>query len=138
MCRATRGAKPAENTEHEDVVSDTLCPIISVGNTKRTSMDYHIFDKFTRGWLRRCSKSQLYVRLQVKMQPEDYNHFGVPLRVLQAQSFVSAIADTGCQSCLAGLKVLKKLGVSVEDLIPIESKCRQQTMTTSAFWVPPY
>ena len=124
MCRAKRGAKPAENTEHEDGISDTLCPITSVGNTKRASVDHHVFDKFTKGWLRRRSKSQPYVRLQVRLQWEDYNHFGFPLRVPQARSFVSAIADTGCQSCLAGLKIVKKLGVSVEDLIPVSIKMR--------------
>ena len=31
-------------------------------------------------------------------------------------------ADTGCQSCLAGLKVVKKLSVSIEDLIPVTIK----------------
>ena len=79
MCRAKRGAKPAENTKHEDGIFDTLCPIISVGNTKRAGVDHHVFDKFTEGWLRRRFKSQPYVRLQVKLQREDYNHFGFPL-----------------------------------------------------------
>ena len=32
------------------------------------------------------------------------------------------MADTGCQSCLAGLKVIKKLGVSVRNLIPVNIK----------------
>ena len=55
-------------------------------------------------------------------QWEDYDHFRFPLKVLQVCSFVSAMADTGCQSCLAGLKVVKKLGVSVRDLIPVDIK----------------
>ena len=30
------------------------------------------------------------------------------------------MADTCCQSCLAGLKVIKKLGISARDLIPVD------------------
>ena len=47
---------------------------------------------------------------------EDYNHLGFSLRVPQAQSIISALTDTGCQSCLAGLKVV---GYSVKG-------CKQQ------------
>ena len=124
MCRSKHGAKPTRSTEHEDTISDTLCQVSSTDSTKRASMDHHVFDKLTKTWLRRCSKSQPYIRLQVSIQREDYNHFGFPLRVPQARSFVSAMADTGCQSCLAGLKVVKKLGVSVKDLIPVNNEMR--------------
>ena len=118
-CMGKHGAKPAKGTEHEDSISATLCQITSADpdSTKKASVDHHVFDKFTKAWLRRRSKSQPYVRLQVNIQREDYDHF-----VPQARSFVSAMADTGCQSCLAGLKVVKKLGVSVRDLIPVNIK----------------
>ena len=124
MCRGKHGAKPAKSTEHEDAMFDTLCQVTSTGSTKRASLAHHIFDKLTKEWLRRRSKSQPYVRLQMNIQREDYDHFVFPLRVPQARSFVSAMADTGCQSCLAGLKVMKKLGVSVKDLIPVNIKMR--------------
>ena len=32
------------------------------------------------------------------------------------------MADTGCQSCLACLKIVKKLGLSTRDLIPVDIK----------------
>ena len=120
MCRGKQGTKPAKSTEHEDTISDSLCGVTSTDSTKGTSLAHHIFNKFTKEWLRRRSKPQPYVRLQMSIQREDYNHFGFPLKVPQAQSFVSAMADTGCQSCLAGLKVVKKLGLSVGDLIPVD------------------
>ena len=72
-------------------------------------MDHHVFDKVSKAWLRRSSRSQPYIRLQINIQQEYYVHFGYSLRAPQAQSFVSTIADTGCQSCSAGLK---KVGVS--------------------------
>ena len=53
---------------------------------------------------------------------EDCDHFRFPLRIPQKHFFVSAMADTGCQSCLAGLKIVKKLGLSTRDLIPVNIK----------------
>ena len=117
MCRSRHGTKPVER---EDTISDSLCQATSTDNTKRARMDHHVFDKLTKAWLRRRSRSQLYIRLQATVQWEDYDHFGFPLP--QARSFVSAMADTGCQSCLAGLKVVKSLGISVRDLIPVNIK----------------
>ncbi len=38
------------------------------------------------------------------------------------QSTLSVIADTDCQSCLAGLKVINKLGIFMKDLIPVTIK----------------
>ena len=119
MCRS---AKLAKSTEHEDAISDTLCEVTSTDCTKTTALAHHIFDKVTKVWSRRRSKSQPYIRLRMSIRREDYDHFGFLLRVPQEQSFVSAMADTGCQSCLAGLKVVKKLGLSVKDLIPVEIK----------------
>ena len=81
--------------------------------------DHHVFDNFTK---ERRSKPQPYIRLQMSIRWEDYNHFGFPLRVPQQRSFVSAMADTGSQSCLVGLKIVKKLGLSTRDLIPVDIK----------------
>ncbi len=39
------------------------------------------------------------------------SHFGFSLGLPQKQSFANALADTGCQSCLAGFKIAKKLGL---------------------------
>ncbi len=53
---------------------------------------------------------------------EDYDHFGIPMKAPLVQSTLSVIADTGCQSCLAGLKVINKLGISMKDLLPVTIK----------------
>ena len=37
---------------------------------------------------------------------------------------ISALADTGCQSCLAGTNLLHKLNLKVSDLIPVKTKMR--------------
>ena len=116
MCRGKQGTRSTKNTEHDDAISDTLCEITSVDSTKSTTLDHHVFDNLTIECSRRQSKPQPYIRLQMGIQQEDYNYFGFTLRIPQKQSPVSAMADTGCQSCLAGLKIVKKLGLSTKDL----------------------
>ena len=37
---------------------------------------------------------------------------------------ISALTDTGCQSCLAGINLLHKLGIKATDLIPVKTKMR--------------
>ena len=69
----------AKNAEHEDAVFDTLCEITSTDGTKSTALDHHVFNKFTKEWCRRQSKPQPYIRLQMSIRREDYNHLGFPL-----------------------------------------------------------
>ncbi len=71
-------------------------------------MDHHIFDKVTKRWLKRHSKAQPHIMLQANVLQEDYDHFGIPMKAPLVQLTLSVIADTGCQSCLAGLKVSYK------------------------------
>ena len=56
------------------------------------------------------------------MRREDYERFGFKLRTPQSQILTYAMADTGCQSCLAGLKVIQRLGLTAKDLIPVRLK----------------
>ncbi len=129
MCRRKRDAKTveledtvSESPDHEDTVADSLCGVKLADHARTTALPHHVFNRFTKEWLRRRSKPQPYVRLKMSSQWEDYDHLGLRLNAPQTWSFVSAMADTGCQSCLAGLKVVKKLGLSVRDLIPVDIK----------------
>lgn len=81
MYRGKCGAKPAKDTKHEDAISNIICQVMSSDDTQRTSVDHQVLNKVTKGWLRRHSKSQLYVRLRMSIQWEDYDHFGFPLIV---------------------------------------------------------
>ena len=48
--------------------------------------------------------------------------FRFSTRVTKKQSIVSAVVDTGCQSYLAGFKIVKKLGLSTKNLITVNLK----------------
>ena len=37
---------------------------------------------------------------------------------------ITALADTGCQSCLAGINILQGLNLTIPDLIPVRTKMR--------------
>ena len=117
MCRSKKQA--TKDVERNDAVFDTLCGVTSTDSVKSVALDHHIFNQTTKEWLRRQSEPQPFIRLRMSIGHEDYNHFGFPLKAPQRHCFVSAMADTGCQSCLAGFKIVKKLGLSTEDLIPV-------------------
>ncbi len=68
----------------------------------------------------RPSKPQPFIRIQAEVNQEDYTHFGFPLKPPHKKTFINALADTGCQSCLAGSSTVRKLGLSTRDLIPVQ------------------
>ena len=55
----------------------------------------------------------------METQKEDYENFGFHLSVLPNAVSVDAMANTGCQSCLAGFKLIEKLKLSSKDFIPV-------------------
>ena len=122
VCRNKHSTGTADGAARGDAVFDTLCELTPTEGTKRATLSHHIFDKPMQQWLKQRSKEQPHIRLKMSINLEDYKHFGFPLRVPPTHSFVSAMADTGCQSCLAGLKIVKKLGLSTNDLIPVDLK----------------
>ena len=51
---------------------------------------------------------------------EDYTEIDLDdMYVRCTPASVPAMADTGCQSCLAGLKVIHRLGLRESDLLPV-------------------
>ena len=119
VCRGRAKTKSSRISEQERAVFDTLCELTIQCNMASVSLDYHVYDQASDKWLRRPSKSQPFVRLSMAVQKEDYKHFGFHLSVQPNTVSVDAMADTGCQSCLVGFKLIEKLGLSSKDLIPV-------------------
>ena len=118
--RSKNNTKSTDEAE-QDAIFDAVCEVMLTGSPAAT-LNHHIYNKVTKPWLRRQSRSQPYVRLQASIRQEDYDHLHVPMGVPQGQAFVSAMADTGCQSYLASLKIVKKSGLSTTNLIPVDFK----------------
>lgn len=109
-------------TEQENAIFDTVCDLTSTINTKIDTLDHLIYNKITWNWSRKQSRPQPFIRLQMCTTKEDNDHFGYPLKSAHAQTPVYAMADTGCQSCLAGSNIMRKLGLLPKDLVPVTLK----------------
>ena len=53
---------------------------------------------------------------------EDYADLEFPLKSRTRSSILPSMADTGCQSCLGGMRLLPRLGMTADDLIPVSMK----------------
>lgn len=113
MCRS-------RHVEFENAVSDRVCDLTTTGpRPKRAVLEHHIYDRKSKVWIKRRSKPQPFIQLRVDLNPCDYKTLGHPLKGGNRVTTTEAMADTGCQSCLAGADMLRRLGLKREDLIPV-------------------
>jgi hypothetical protein len=143
MCRSTtNGGSEVAATDEAGAIFGALCGIsdtiphstvqapndepISGINTfhehagKRTlTLDHHQYDELSDCWKRLASKPQPFIKLSVSATQEDYDTFGLTLNARTKNVFLPVMADTGCQSCLASIKMINSLGLTTADLIPV-------------------
>ena len=118
-CRGKVKNKSNKTSEQENPIFDTLCELTIQRNVASIPLGHHVYDQLSGRWLKRPSKSQPFTRLSIEIRKEDYEHFGFQLSVPSNTIWVDAMADTGCQSCLAGSKLIEKLKLFSKDLIPV-------------------
>ena len=75
-------------------------------------------------WTRRPSNPQLYICLTLTIERDDYKALGLDLRKRYRAVTLPTMADTGCQSCLSGVRVAQQMGLSTEHLIPVSMTMR--------------
>ena len=122
VCRGKSRTKVDKVSEHESAIFDALCELTTQHNDERTPLDHYVYDQHSGQWIKRSSKPQPLVKLLMEVEKDDYKHFGFHLNPLPAGMMVDAMADTGCQSCLAGLELMRKFGLSNGDLIPVNMR----------------
>ena len=135
LCRSRDRNKPAKTSKNtnnasdirecEGAVFDTLYTVSSSkinGHRRTLTLDHHVYDNICERWTRQPSKSQPFIKVTASVSREDYQQFGFNLDSNDRSTTLSAMADTGCQSCLAGVKILKPLGLTTKDLIPVTMK----------------
>ena len=134
VCRS-RSARREDSKDNTEAAFQSLCAVtehfsplysvtILVQNPGRRAiaLDHHIYDQLSKMWLRRSSEPQPYTMLTVTPIGEDYADLGFPLKSRTRSSILPSMADTGCQSCLGGMKLLPRLGMTADDLIPVSMK----------------
>ena len=62
------------------------------------------------------------MKLHVTIDPDDHKALGFKTTMQSSEMKTSAMADTGCQSCLAGLRTIRQLGLDKNDLIPVSMR----------------
>ena len=85
------------------------------------TLDHHVYSELNNAWIKCRSDPQPMVSLSVQANPADAHSLGfiLPTSTSNPVCRCDAIADTGCQSCLAGIPLLRKLHLSKSDLIPV-------------------
>ena len=98
-----------------------LCTITN-GRPPAITLSHHRYDNLNESWCRQSSKPQPFLKVEISISREDYTTFGfqccLPLSTTSSTT-ISAMADTGCQSCLSGIGILRKLGITRINLIPV-------------------
>ena len=89
-------------------------------------LDHHIYNDLNESWQRRSSDPQPNINVYIQYLPTDATDLGVDLPVKNQTPPVSytAMADTGCQSCLSGVDLLRSLGITQRCLIPVKMRMK--------------
>lgn len=126
VCRSRNRIKTSKNPNSgEGAIFDILChndPYSNIATITSQSIpiDHHIYSDLHNSWVKRPSKPQPFMKLKCSVHPEDYANLKLTLRKSSPYSTdLPVMADTGCQSCLAGMNTIQQLGLSQEDLLPV-------------------
>ena len=129
VCRGKNRHQQADaRTElQEGAVFDSLCVVNNINrrrNQRFIALDHHLYDQLSNSWLNQSSKPQPFVKLGVDVLVDDYKHFGFESLLTRPtrHADILCMADTGCQSCLASIKVISRLGIKRQELIPVTMK----------------
>ena len=123
--RKAAGIRAADAATHladdDDSPSAAFCSLddspCDAEDSCAATLQHHMFDDTTQSWRRQASQPQPSIELQLSLQPTDYDDLGVKCTV-RPTTITQVIADTGCQSCLAGTALMRRLGVTEADLVP--------------------
>ena len=125
MCRSkTKSNDPTPSQSSIDCEGGALCTVTAsdANSNKPISSEHHLYDMLSDTWIKKRFQPQLYINLNVKVLQEDYGALGYKLTAMPQTSLIPAMADTGCQSCLAGVKVSHRHGLQQSDLITVTMK----------------
>ena len=79
----------------------------------------HVFND-AKGWQQLRARPQPTINLTVRTSRDDYMHSGATSSPVLKGGSITAIAATGCQSCLIGLKTAYRLGFKNSDFIAVK------------------
>ena len=90
----------------------------TVSDMTEGTLPHHTWSPNSRKLTQKQSPPQPTLKVRVTTCKADYSVHGHMLRTEGSSPSTTALADTSCQSCLAGTKLLKELHLEKRDLIP--------------------
>ena len=120
VCRQTTQRSTAAPVDNSGMlgVLDAVHSISTSGKISHLVLDHHIYDELCDSWKRKSSHPQPVIDVRVVVHPDDSAALGFSDRNHKFKHCeMQALADTGCQSCLAGTNILRLLYHSNPNLI---------------------
>ena len=87
-------------------------------------LNHHTYNSLQDTWIKEKSDPQPFINVNIKAMPSDIKDIGAHPKFTSTTPLTSftAIADTGCQSCLGGPNLLQALHLHLNQLIPVTMK----------------
>ena len=121
MCRSKGDNRPT-NGHQENAIADLVCQVTSSQHSD--IVDHHTYNRSTQSWCKKQSRPQPYIAITVQTNQDDYTRLGQRLKATPRHFTTQAMADTGCQSCLASTATMRRLGLTPKELLPVRLKMR--------------
>lgn len=117
-------AKPqrTDSGECEGAVFNALCAATEIGHERGRRSIILDYNNICDRWTQQASQPQPFIKLDICAVEEDYKDLGFEMKIRTRPLSLSAMADTGCQSCLIGIGAINRLGLARENLIPVSMK----------------
>ncbi|KAK3881923.1 hypothetical protein Pcinc_009187 [Petrolisthes cinctipes] len=124
-----RWSTPPTNNTPPDDATTVFYALCSVGDATEStlntiSLEHHVYNDFCDTWEKRQSDPQPFIDVSIQVIPSDFKHLSLPTSISHPTSTISyrAMANMGCQSCLAGSKMIHELGLNKHHLTPVTMK----------------
>ena len=106
---------------------DSLCSMSEaapVSDAHSVSLDHHVYNEFCKAWEKRASDPQPFIDVTIQAVPSDAHSLGFKTSLKSPTRPVTypVIADTGCQSCLAGTALLTRMRLDRRHLLPVNMR----------------
>ena len=122
-------SQPSPPHNHHSMTQPIFEALCSLDSTSPTTahiitLDHHVYNELYDVWERRASDPRHIVNVTIQAIPSDAQALGFPTIFVSPTATVlyPAMADTGCQSCLADISLLPKLGLERRQLTPVTMK----------------
>ena len=132
VCRSKNNSNAPKTQDQEKIDSGSaifqaLCTIEDIENDDTGAvssifLDHHVYNQLLDTWIKQRSQPQPFLSVNLEISSEDYIRLGRIPPTHSRSTTLPGMADTGCQSCLAGIVVINRLGLRESDLIPVKMK----------------